>query len=1021
LLDLGLPTIRQWLRDRVGLAADVAHVTTDGSFVHLDGVRIPIGPRGLLVLDRASAAITAPSRRGSRSALGRAGLPELRLHAFTGVLGFGDSTHGFRADVSFAASPEPEEAAWIWGELAIKSASWAAREESPTSKPMNGHARLFVSSREWRLDGGRLDGELFRGHFAGSGTFEGAEGVGERGESTEPEAPLVPPALSVVALSLAHGRVGPFLDALSGLTGKEIAVPSFIPLDAELDGDLSWSLDEGGRAELRVASESIRATVRGAIGRTGKELTGLLDAHVRPALLLRRSGIPPEALPRDDDTVRVELDVGGELRHLTVKGTLRAPEIGFRLGRARFVPAVTLHSLESEVFLKDDRAVLHAVAGARAGKVTLDVDAHLFEGFRASSFPHSRAPLGALVRKPASVRGTLRADALEAAFLRDVLRTLGAKLTLPDDLVGTVDVALAPADAGSRHVVSGTATLSTASSKLVLDVPAEGRTRITGGVTARDLVATGLFNGAVVPVEGDVVVALDLVTAAGGIGLRGTAASSRLALGIRDRPELPPYVFEEATANVAIEAGALTHDELRFRAHGGRFAGKGTIPFARDPASVLLDLELQEGGAEVVEALARIAKADRVHVRIAGDGARPADERWVPRALTGHGRLTLHGDGGLRADLTLATPAGTALELGLRLARGHLDGSTMVGDLAAADAMASGFLGSGNDASGVARIDALVVGKEGGPAVLLSIRSEELVVTRAGAPFVFTNVAAALRIDADGVMWNRIETDLYGGAVKSSGVYAPGGRQQVRVSFSQVAVHRLPALAGREPSTLVRGLLSGSVIGRLDGTLRVAGDVMLDEAAFPALDLVRPMLARYGLRPPNEDASRAATAVIAGTDGGISFRDVKVDLRGATVRGELGIARTRMLDGYAEVVLEEEYLRTSKLLTLPRVLTDRIVLPVRIEGSLDRPHVHASLGESLGRFLKDNRVSAFVTSAVEEAQLLFGRQPLSQFEHERAKERPPHEVELDAELRAVLDAHHADWEILRRRDAERAG
>jgi hypothetical protein len=65
LLDLGLPTIRIWLRDRLGDAADVALVTTEGALVHLDGVRVPIGGRGLLVLDRATAKVSADHVRRS--------------------------------------------------------------------------------------------------------------------------------------------------------------------------------------------------------------------------------------------------------------------------------------------------------------------------------------------------------------------------------------------------------------------------------------------------------------------------------------------------------------------------------------------------------------------------------------------------------------------------------------------------------------------------------------------------------------------------------------------------------------------------------------------------------------------------------------------------------------------------------------------------------------------------------------------------------------------------------------------
>ena len=1020
LLDLGLPTIRQWLRDRIGPAADVAHVTTDGSLVHLDGVRIPIGPHGMLVLERASATITA---------LGRAGLPTIRLHAFEGVLGFGGAAHWFRAEVSFTAAPEPEEAAWIWGELAIRNTTWSERRDTPEAKPMFGRARLFVSSREWRLDGGRLDGEIFRGRFAGSGVFDGAEDVSGPRPS---EALLVPAALSTLALSLEHARVGSFLDVVSGVGGKAIEVPSFVPPDAELDGQLSWSVAEGARAELRIVSEAIRATLHGAVGPTGDDLDGHVDAHVRPAPLLRRSRAAREALPREEDVVALDLELGGSLRRPAVNARMRASEIGFRFERPRFVPPVVLRDLVGEASVKDDRAVLRAVARARTAEVIVDVDAN--------------------VREPSSMRGALRATVLEAAFLRDVARTLGAALVVPDDVSGAVDFVLAPSDVGP--VVSGAMVVSSPSSKLELDVAPGGGVRITGSVTAHDAVAAGVFDGAIVPTEGELAVALDVVQE-DGAALRGKLASTRLVLALRGRPEVPPFVLEGVTANVALGSDALRYDELRFHAHGGRFVAKGSIPRSPDPARALVDLELEEGGAELAVALAQLAnrpattppRDDAAHVsmpdhasseeraappieglgarlRGAGDGPRPLDEIWLPRELAASGRLRLSGDLSLRADVSLKTPVGTALELGLVLAReGHLDGSTLTGDVALSDLLASGLVGGGWEPRGIVTVDALVGATTArGPVVLVALDSEQIVVTAAEPPLVAvaTSVFAALRVDAGGVMWSRLEARLYGGTVASSGVWEREGRRQARVSFSQVAVHELPAIAGREPQHLVRGRLSGSVIARVDGHLVAAGDLMLEDAAFPVLDLVRPVLARYGLRPPNEDAFGPVTATLVGNDWGLALRNVRVDLRGATLRGDLGVSRSRELDGRAEVTLEEAYLRSSKLLTLPRVLADHLVVPIRIDGPLERPRVHARLGESLGRFLEDNRVTAFVTSAVEEAQFLLGHHPIAEGEgSSAAHERLSHGEELDAELREALDAHAADWETIGRRVAAR--
>ncbi len=1004
LLDLGLPTIREWLRDRIGPAADVAHVTTDGSLVHLDGVKVPIGPSGLLLLDRATAAITA---------LGRAGLPEVRLHAFSGVLGFGDAAHSFRAEVSFTSSPEPEESAWIAGDLAIANVTWSMREGSPKPKPMGGHARLFVSSSEWRIEGGRLDGEVFRGRFAGSGRFEAADA----NDVAERDRPLVPRALSTAALALERARVGPFLDAASALAGKGITIPDFVPLDAELDGELSWSASEGGRAELRVAAEAIRATLRGEVGPTGHALAGRIDAHVRPAVLLRGSRVPKAAIPREEDVLALALDIGGELRRPEVKGSVHGSELGFRLGRPRFVPAVVLRDPRCELFVKHERIVVRATALARTSKVILDLDANFRDLF--------------------SARGTLRAHAVDAAFLRDVVHTLGVKVAVPDDAAAAVDFMLAPAngahapEASEPGRISGALTLTTTSSKIALDLSADGAMRIAGGVAARDVLATGSLTGAVVPVDGDVIVALDVVRGPTGMRLRGTAGAPRLVLEVRGRPDVAPYVLEGVTANVAFDGASLAYDELRFRAHGGRFVARGTIPSVRSPLGVLLDLDLEEGGPELAVALLQLvvtphAEGTRPWIPIvADDGPRQSEEIAIPRGLVGRGRLRLRGDLSLHADVRLETTSRTSLDLRITLAANDgLDGSTCSGTLSVEDAVVTGMLDrlavEGWDASQFVEVDVLLRSSpDDGTRALVAFRSERLTVPIPTALLVVSDAVGMLRVDRNGAAWSDVCAQLCGGTITSSGLTG-GGELNARVSFSQVAVHDLPAIAGVEPRSYVRGRLSGSVIGRMrDESLHAAGDVVLEEATFPALDLARPALARYGLRPPNEDASAPVTATIVGTDRGIFLRDVQIALRGASLRGELGLSRERMLDGHAEVVLEEGYLRTSKVLTLPRVLTDRLVLPVRIEGPLELPRLHGAIAESLGRFLKDNRVSAFVTSAVEEAQHLLGRHPIP--EPEPSDERPPpHEKELDAILRRALGAYAADWEALAQREKDRA-
>lgn len=1002
LLGLGLPAIRQWLRDRVGPAADVAHVTTEGKLVHLDGVRVPIGSRGLLVLERATAVILG---------LGRAGLPEIRLHAFHGMLGFGDAKHGFRADVSFTASPDPEESAWIWGELSIRNASWTAREGSPFAAPMHGDARLFVSSHEWRIDRGRLDGENARARFSGRGSFEGSALEGEA--EGDPPQPLVPRVLSHATLELEHARVGPFADAAGALSGRTLVVPSIVPLDARLDGSLSWEVAEGGRVDLRIVSEELRVTMAGSIAPDGGALRGRVDAEVPLARLVRCAGGPREVLPREEDVARVELAIGGSLGRPEVAGRIVATEIGFRLGRPRFVPPVVLRDLSAELSLKQDRAVVRAVAFARATQVTLDLDAS--------------------VREPTSARGRLHADAIEAGFLRDVIRTLGGRIEVPDDAFGAVDFTLAPRE--GRSSVAGSVAIATSASRLVLAVAPEGL-RVAGRVTAEDLAATGALGGSVRPADGEIDLALDLDVGGEGVRARGKARSARLSLVIAERPDVPPYVLEDVTASVALDPAAFAYDDLRFTAHGGRFVGRGTIPLVPGTLedSPRIALRVEEGGAELAAALANlIDRRDGASLRLAVqvEGPRPLDEIWIPRDLRASGELRWFGAKrpgalALSVDVTLTTPRGTDAAVAFRLSnRGALDGTTLRGSIALADLVASGALGARAPVlpEGIVDVDAFARGG-GEKAAVAGLAEVERLVVLAGErePLCLElgSVVARFRLDRRGIAWKDVEARAYGGSIVSTGHHDLAGTTRARVSVVGVAVHELPPIGGRAPGSYVRGHLSTSIVVRRGarGDLRAGGMVTLDDATFPALELLRPSLSRYGLRPPDEDAAAPVTALVVGTDWGIWLADVNLELHGATVRGVVGLSRTRALDGRIEVTLEEEYLRTSKVLTIPRVLTQKLVLPVRIEGELARPVVHADLAASFGRFLEDNRVSQFVTSAVEEAQIFLGRHHLSR-EPRREPAMPTGEAELEAELRRSIEAHAADWAEIARRESER--
>lgn len=973
-LDLGLPTIRGWLRDRLGPDADVQNVETNGSTITLEGVRIPLGPRGLIVLDRATATITSLGDDG----------PALRLHSFEGVLVFTRSelrdafartedvaayvqNATFRADVTFSAGEDPDPSAWIWGDVEIKRAFWTT--ETPGA-PLTGRARLFVSSRSFRLEGGRLDGAPSTtadgkppavARFAGAGSLE-------PGPATDS---LVPSSIASVAFALENGRIGPFLDAMKALAGEEVVrarIPAAIPRDTHLDGELSWTAEAGARVELRLDATTIgaRATVRVAFAPDGSELDGRLDGSVVAAPLLRRLEAPAMAIPREEDVFTIAATARGHVRTPEVQIDLSAPQLGFRLGRPRFVPAVVVRDIVGSAFVKNERVVGRITADAR-GAVTVDIDAGRTD-----------------------TRVAITADALGPGFLRDIAATMNVRAAIADDTSTAIALTLV------SGALAGKVTLRTTKSNLVLDLT-EPNWRVTGGVALEDALATGLVeNKTLYPTRGNVVVALDVERPAWRV--RGELASSELELQVGKR-ELR-YVVREVGVRVAMDAAGIVYDDLRFSGYGGRFRGGGTISF---PPRVsggppYLSLTLEEGGASLASELFLLIPE-------------PRPDLAIPDSLRAVGKLVI-GDH-LAIFLSLTTAAGTQLAVNVASHHGNLHGSTAKGIVALADGLA--IAKKEIPISGLANID-LDVNEPAAQernlrAVLTSARIEY-------PPFALDDASVlAVVTPAGDVLWNRLDGRIADGRVSSFGIARRGGEVLARVSAAAAAVHELPPIEGRELGKYVRGRASGSVVlhrssDAEEGKIEAHGDIVLDEAAFPVIDRARPALSRYGLRPPNEDATGPAVASIQIDKAGIHVRDVAVDLHGANVRARVDVNALRVLDGHVEIILEEEYLRTSKLLTLPRVLGERLVIPINVRGTTEKPDIHAELGQTLGQFLRDTKVGDFITSAVEEAQLFFTSSKRRTMTPPKPVEAPPVKPNWESELRGEVDARAADWMAL---------
>jgi hypothetical protein len=964
-LDLGLPTIRGWLRDRLGPDADVAEATTDGSMVTLEGVRIPLGPRGLIVLDRATAAITSLGDDG----------PALRLHSFDGVLVFTKpelrdaylQNAQFRADVAFTAAADADPSAWIWGDVEIKRAFWTT--ESPGA-PLTGRARLFVSSGEWRLEGARLDGAPSAtpdgkppavARFAAAGSLEQAP----------PTDALVPASIASVAFALENGRIGPFLDAMKALAGEDVVrarIPDAIPRDTRLDGELSWSAEQGARAEMRLDAATIgaRATVRVAFAPNGDGLEGRIDGTLAPASLLRRLEVPAIAMPREEDIITLAVIAFGHVRAPEAQIDVSAPQLGFRLGRPRFVPAVTIRDVEGSNVFKEGRAAGRIMGDAR-GPIAIDIDA-------------SRT----------STRVIVNAEALGAWFLRDIAATMNMRATIIDETT----TAIALGYASDSKALSGRVAIATSRSKLVLEL-AQPTWRVTGNVAIEDALATGLVeNATLFPTRGNVEMDLAVERHPGSqLRAHGQLVASELVLQVGHRDVR--YVVQGVRVAIALDRASLVYEDLRFTGYGGRFFGSGTIPFThRAPdGPPYLSLTLEEGGAPLARELFLLVPE-------------PRPDLAIPDSLRAVGKLVL-GDH-LAVFLSLTTPAGTQLAVNVHSHHGNLHGSTAKGTVALADAWA--VAKTERSLTGILHVDADV--REEEQRILRGVLSS----ARVEDPPVALDDASVLVLVTRGgdVLWNRLDARLADGRVSSFGVARKGGEVLARVSAAAVLVQELPPIEGRALGNYVRGRASGSVVGHRapDATLEAHGDVVLDEAAFPVIDRARPALSRYGLRPPNEDATGPAVASIRLDPAGIHLSDVAVDLHGATVRARVDVSPLRVLDGHVEIVLEEEYLRTSKLLTLPRVLGERLVIPINVRGTTEKPDIHAELGQTLGQFLRDTKVGDFITSAVEEAQLFFTSSKRRTMTPPKPTDAPIAKPDWETQLRKDVDAHADDWAAL---------
>ena len=932
------------MRERLGDSADVAAVTTEGGFVHLDGVVLPIGPRGLVSLERATAAIGRKARR-------EADLPEARLHAFRGVIRFGASGEpAFVADVVFKAAPHPDEAAWIAGELAIERATWTPAPGETEARAMRGSAKLFVTSTDWRLDDGILESERARVRFSGRGPLDSSARGG---------------GVTAATLALDEAKVGPFLDAAGAIVGRTIAVPPGVPIDAGITGELSFSAEGGGRGELAIDAEGLEVRIRGTVAPDGTEVDADVNARARPAVSMRNARLSPKLLPREEDELVLALKVTGSATAPMVKGDVRSPEIAFRAGRPRFAPpAAVIHDIVIDLASEGDQALARMKARAGAGELTAHLDVP--------------------VREPRKSRAQVWIKDLDAAWVSALLGAVDARVALPRDARASVDVKLTADTAdGEVSIVTPRSRIAVAPfvmRELTRDRALDG-THVEGDVAFEDALTLGLDALAVRPTkDGSLLLSLDVAGPASAPDVRGTAGAKRLSL-VTDAREGVVLDLLDVRGPVTLTRSALDFPELRAQHADGSVTATAHVPFVRgDGSTATFDIE---GGSATIASLLRFAPREVT----VPDGAKVA------------AKVAVGGDALVVADANLLTAAAST-SLAVHIALSHerrLDGTKVVGRVDLADAPLTLPI----SLRGAIDIDARLGGGVDAPFAAGMVTADRVEV----GPAALTNASALFRIDQEKVVWHELEATAYGGAIASAGVLRRAGRVVLtKIGVREMGVENLPL-----------GTDAPVVMGRLSTTLRLEGSiaapegrgrVVLDDPFYPVLVRTRSALGKYGLEPPHARGDAPATADVVVDARGVVLRSLRATVPGCTAAGDVRVSRDGRIDGTVTVTVDEEYLGSSAVLVLPAVLAERLTIPVRLGGTVSEPIVDADLAACFGRFMTENRVSAFVNDAVEEVSSLFGARP--------TRTRPPAapdplESKSDDDLIAELDAARPSW------------
>lgn len=775
----------------------------------------------------------------------------------------------------------------------------------------------------------------------------------------------------------AAGEQAPLDGSLAVLvtsTRWTLARGAFTCADARIAIDAEGDLDASGMKRLSSARVDLRDAraahfADAALAITGARMSGALtllkEARVEGTLAwLSQSGLDAEvSATTERSSLRV---VANAALDETVRGTIEG-----RIGVAEVMEAFDLPAVARP--LDDDVARCEArLSGTtRAPRTfgTLRADVLRVRLGRPSFLP-PRAVRDAVVEfdvdaQGAKAHGSLGVD--DGAVRFDASFPLGGgeralKLELdrvPAEWASDLATSKIPDDArvsGELGLDGGTVRVTTARTRLAFEPlrVRDGRfvdTRLRGDVASSDLLTLGLLPAGA---RLDEIASVD---------------------GSVDGPLRDP-AFDGTLRVRDVEVALLASRE------------RVTVRFADAPAL------LGELASELTS----------TRVRVAGDGARPSGEWWLPRdaALTGEVAVAAFA---IDAEIGVET-ATSAMLAKIRVgADGALDGSTVRGRLSFADAIVIGLFRSRVRPRpiGAAKVKAALAGTSGQPVLHADLEAAALdLEVPAIAPLPLREVSARLTVDGAGLVVRSIVARVHGGEASCEALVGFGPAfdgMQWRIRLGGVRIEEIALAEQRKLGAWLRGGLLGSVTldSRGDGPLIGNGELRVDGPEYEAIALLAPTLSRHGLSTPSPVGVAPLVCRFGFGERGVRFDGLDARVDGVAVNGWTTIDWTRVLAGRLDVQLDARVVRNHALLGIPALFARTIPLVVDLGGTVDDPSARLNPLQTLG--VADTVDS--VTSAFAELFAVPRREPSAPTP--RREPPPAPSSELDAILDRILD------------------